>query len=174
MSSTIGVQNIAHTNGTVAATVDSSGNISFPAKPAFRVFKVNHQSVNNGTNTLVTWDTELWDIGNNFDLANNKFVAPINGIYHFDCILRFTANSGSMDICRLSAYLNGSLYCDLIQNHTAVNQLQNNHTGGGLDIQLLANDEITMIGYIEGTSPVIQGIDDTYGSRCWFSGHQVA
>ena len=171
--STIKVSNIQDIANNAAMSI-SGGNVSFPAKPAFRVFKVNHQSVSNGANTLVTWDTELWDIGSNFDLSNNKFVAPINGIYHFDCILRFTASSGTMDICRLSAYLNGSLYCDLVQNHTAANQLQNNHTGGGLDIQLSANDEITMIGMIEGTSPVIQGMNDTYGSRCWFSGHQVA
>ena len=35
MSSTIGVQNIAHTNGTNAMTVDSSGRVLQPTKPAF-------------------------------------------------------------------------------------------------------------------------------------------
>mgnify|MGYP003656140230 CR=1 len=34
MSSTIGVQNIAHTNGTVAATVDSSGVVTFASNPS--------------------------------------------------------------------------------------------------------------------------------------------
>lgn len=35
MSSTIGVQNIAHTNGTVAATVDSDGNIAMASGKTF-------------------------------------------------------------------------------------------------------------------------------------------
>jgi len=34
MSSTIGVQNIAHTNGTVAATVDGSGVVTFASNPS--------------------------------------------------------------------------------------------------------------------------------------------
>ena len=35
MSSTIGVQNIAHTNGTVAATVSSGGNIAMASGKTF-------------------------------------------------------------------------------------------------------------------------------------------
>ena len=35
MSSKLGVQNIAHTNGTNAMTIDSSGRVLQPTKPAF-------------------------------------------------------------------------------------------------------------------------------------------
>ena len=36
-------------------------------------------------------DTESWDYGSNFDTVNAKFVAPIDGIYHFDAKIAYGA-----------------------------------------------------------------------------------
>ena len=168
-----GVQNIKYDSSTTAMTIDSTGRILQPAKPAFRVSKATNQSISNGTYTKVTWDSEHWDIGSNFDISNNKFTAPVAGIYHFDCILRITANGGTMEIGMNKIYRNGSVYCDLFQFHVAANQMANSHIGGGVDMQLNATDYVEIYAYIEGTSPVVGGISDTYGSRCWFSGHLI-
>ena len=168
-----GVQNIKYDASTTAMTIDSTGRILQPAKPAFRVSKANNQSISNATNTKVTWDSEHWDIGSNFDISNDQFVAPIAGIYHFDCLLRCTANGGTQEIGRAMIFRNGSIYCDLFQMHTAANQMSNSHVGGGVDMQLSATDAITIRAYIEGESPVVGGQADTYGSRCWWSGHLI-
>lgn len=156
-----------------AMTVDSTGRVLQPAKPSFRVSKANNQSISNGTNTKVTWDSEHWDIGSNFDISNDKFVVPIAGIYHFDCLLRLTGSGGTMEIGMVKIYRNGSLYSDLFQLHVAANQMANSHIGGGIDMQLSATDYIEIYGYIEGSSLNVGGISDTYGSRCWWSGHLV-
>jgi len=54
MSSTIGVQNIAHTNGTVAATVDSGGNIAMASGKTFSATGAVLQVKNFQTGALIT------------------------------------------------------------------------------------------------------------------------
>ncbi len=55
---------------------DGSGGSS-----AFTVVKTAYQSVANGA--IVTWDLALTNVGDDFDLTNNRYVAPSDGVYHF-------------------------------------------------------------------------------------------
>jgi hypothetical protein len=59
MSSTIGVQNIAHTNGTVAATVDSGGNIAMASGKTFSGGGKVLQVVNFQTGAVATGTTAI-------------------------------------------------------------------------------------------------------------------
>jgi hypothetical protein len=89
------VQNIKHTNGTTAQTIDSSGRVLTPARPAFSVKNApSSQAVLNGH---VTFDTVTFNIGNGWD-GTNKFQAPIAGAYFFS-LTAFSADSsgGSQD-----------------------------------------------------------------------------
>lgn len=92
MASIIGVETLQHTNGTTAATIDTSGRILQPAKPAFSATITTTYTVNAaGTSTAVDYNTngtEQFDIGNCFDKTNNKFIAPVAGIYQFHISLR--------------------------------------------------------------------------------------
>jgi len=81
MASIIGVENLQHTNGTTAATVDSSGRILQPAKPAFHA-RLTSGSTEGKTGTLV-FNSEDFDIGGNYDTSNGRFTAPVSGIYYF-------------------------------------------------------------------------------------------
>ena len=65
------------TGNTTAMTIDSTGRVKTPARPAFRAGKTATQTAS-GTNELVTWNVEVFDIGGNF--ANNVFTAPIAGL----------------------------------------------------------------------------------------------
>ena len=57
MTSILGTQSIQHPNGTTAATIDSTGRILTPARPAFRVEKrASNQSVSDTTTTKVTFE----------------------------------------------------------------------------------------------------------------------
>ena len=58
MSSTIGVQNIAHTNGTNAMTIDSGGRATFPKArvPSFHIFRGTTVSCANATFFTIPFD----------------------------------------------------------------------------------------------------------------------
>ena len=81
MASEIGVQTIQHTNGTDAMTIDSSGRVFQPAKPAFMVGQISQTS--NQPNNVIPFNRILLDQGNNFSLSDNRFNVPVTGIYHF-------------------------------------------------------------------------------------------
>lgn len=73
------------TNSNTALTIDSSGRVTTPARPAFRVkFDVNTSAIDISSNTEINWNTYGsvdFDIGSHFDLANNKYVVPVTGLY---------------------------------------------------------------------------------------------
>ena len=172
MAGIVGLTELQHTNGTSAATIDASGRILTPARPAFRAEKrASHQSVTDSVKTKVVFEHEAFDIGSNYDASNSKFVAPIAGIYHFNILLRAVANGGTMDYVQYYLYKNGSLYSDIGQMQTSSNNMANSHLGGGLTVQLAASDEIEIYGAISGTAPVFQKHDD--GQRTWFSGFLI-
>ena len=77
------VQNIKHTNGTTAQTVDSTGRILTPARPAFLAYLSATQSNISNGNSYVTiqFDSEVYDVGGVFNTSTYKFTAPISGTY---------------------------------------------------------------------------------------------
>ena len=94
MASELGVQTIQHTNGTDAMTIDSSGRILTPARPAFMVKWSATQSGITSANDFfrLNFDEEVFDTGNNVSSA--AFTTPVAGVYHFDLKQRFD-NVGS-------------------------------------------------------------------------------
>lgn len=68
-------------NNATAMTVDSTGRILTPARPAFHA-RLTSSSTEGKTGTLV-FNTEDFDIGGNYDTSNGRFTAPIAGIYYF-------------------------------------------------------------------------------------------
>ena len=82
MTSTLKVQNIAHTGGTTAITVDSSGRVLMPQRPLFRAgLTTVRVAASAGTYEPIVWTNEVFDIGSNWD--NTEFTAPIAGLYYF-------------------------------------------------------------------------------------------
>lgn len=54
----------------------------FQRKTAFSVVGTN-QAIGGGASAVIDYGTITFDLGDNFDLANNEYVAPLDGIYHF-------------------------------------------------------------------------------------------
>ena len=90
------VQNIKHTNGTTAMTVDTSGRVSTPARPSF--FVTGHQSSSadfttgggsatingitpSGQGLIFNYRTVHHNIGNHFVNATGRFTCPIAGLW---------------------------------------------------------------------------------------------
>ena len=161
-----------HANSITAISIDSAGRILTPARPAFRAEKrASNQTIVDSTNTVITFEHEAFDIGSNYNTSNSRFTAPIAGIYHFNCLVRAVANSGTMELCSIYLYKNGSLYSDMFQFHVAGNQMQNSHIGASITVQLAATDYVNIRAQISGDSPYIGS--HSSGQRTWFSGFLI-
>ena len=92
--SKLSVNTIAHTGGTDAMTIDSSGRVLQPAKPAFSVRNARSSSFR-GSNLFGGSDTTvIFDIGSNFATSGTNdggFVAPVSGVYSFS-VMGFQSN----------------------------------------------------------------------------------
>ena len=64
---------------------DANGLIRKPLQCSFGVILGSTQSNVTGDNTRYTvpFTTAEWDVNADFDLANNKFICPVDGTYHF-------------------------------------------------------------------------------------------
>jgi len=102
-----------HANSITAMTIDSSGRILQPAKPAFRA-RIATTSGSAGTTGTLIFETEDFDIGGNYNHTNGIFTAPIAGIYHFMFRSLTATNTGggasaSNDTIYVNFYKNGAI-----------------------------------------------------------------
>ena len=96
------------TGTTTAMTIDSTGRILTPARPAFRarlssiLTAVDYSSAK----TKITFGTEDFDVGGNYDNANHKFVAPVTGYYFISYQIYYSAVTTATQITS-SLYIDG-------------------------------------------------------------------
>jgi len=88
--STLGIENIEHTNGTSALTVDTSGRINMPKVPAFAVrgfgsmqnaATVNGFTVASGTDIIYNYDEVAINRDSAFDNTTGIYTVPVAGMY---------------------------------------------------------------------------------------------
>jgi len=172
MASILKVNELQHTGGTTALTVDSSGRILQPTKPAFAVFQnTNLSGLNYASPTKAPFDTKDFDIGNNVTINNSAvFTAPINGIYHFGCNVM-------LDAVEASGYVDLMLYIDdsnVSQSDLSYRHLEDVQGGAYITmhasalIQLTANQTVTP--YVRVNTDTAVGLRD--GAR--FFGYLVS
>jgi hypothetical protein len=76
------VDQIQHSTGTAALTIDSSGRILTPNRPSFHATgTVTETAIT--TSTKLPFNTKYFDSGNNYDAINFRFTAPVSGTYYF-------------------------------------------------------------------------------------------
>ena len=97
--STLGIENIEHTNGTTAMTIDSTGRVLTPARPAFLAKKLGGSNVSSGG--TVDFETIVINVGNGYTTSGTnayKFTAPVAGLYQLQTFCLTTNNSSDNDI----------------------------------------------------------------------------
>jgi hypothetical protein len=131
-------------------------------------FQVNGSGANQniaGSNTMLSWTSETFDLGNNF--TNNKFIAPVDGVYQFDAAVDIVFSANNQMIL-LGIYKNGTIVNFTKQQSTGVNNRSG--TVSAL-ISLKAKDEVQLgVMLISGSNIKVDGSgkDGTY-----FTGHLV-
>ena len=167
MASEIGVQTIQHTNGTDALTIDSTGRVLTPARPAFAADKNGNFTTSSVAAKMTGW-TENFDTGGCWDNANSKFVAPVAGLYQFNYSgLHHAGAAGTGNWVRAAIRLNGSNILDNLGDNGTYGSYQ--RITATLAWELAANDEVEMYAASNNSSGYV------YGSSSYtvFSGYLV-
>ena len=132
--STLGIENIEHTNGTSAITVDTSGRIAMPKVPAFAVrgygsiqnnATINGLTLASGTDMIYNYTQIDINRDNAFDNSTGIYTAPVAGIYQIQAGFGYKNSSNYMAI-RLYATTSDAAAFGYVG--TWANN-DNNHTG---------------------------------------------
>lgn len=91
MSSILKVDTIQNTGGTTGLTIDSSGVVATPARPAFSAYR-DSSTTEYLTGTIVFNGTRS-NVGSHYSTSTGKFTAPIAGSYQFNFVGFGTGNA---------------------------------------------------------------------------------
>ena len=155
MASILGIDTIQHQSGTTAMTIDSTGRVLTPARPAFRAHRTDGNV--SATNNYVP-NVALFNVGSHYSTSTGKFTCPINGVYVFYANILSGTNQTNND---LSLYLNNTSSDDLLVRSRVDN-------GGNSDAYATGN--IHFVGSFSASDEVFLRVTagQYYGSdRTW-------
>ena len=144
------VQNIKHTNGTTAQTIDSSGRVSTPVRVGF---SGKEPRPHNSSTYVITNDVNLYfntayhnsgHFVNSTASGQGEFTCPVGGAYLLQANFLIDNNAGASDLCRYSWFLNGTeKYTGYDNDRSSAGRYEAMGSAGGVLI-CSANDVITI------------------------------
>tara|TARA_B100001287_G_scaffold273173_1_gene276134 strand:+ start:600 stop:1121 length:522 start_codon:yes stop_codon:yes gene_type:complete len=172
MSSILKVDTIQNTGGTTGLTIDSSGRMLTPARPAFSAHLTNATNITSSNNTIV-FNSVVHNQGSHYNSSNGIFTAPVTGLYYLSAGIGVFLNSAT-DSRFLVVYLQtgNTSYQDLLLTgrENAVNT--SGSTYGGVNVAgvvpLNANTGVRVKAEMENSSSA------TVTDRsCYFTGYLI-
>ena len=145
MASTLKVNTIAHSGGTNAMTIDSSGNVNFPQRVtigvtpyAFVGFPNTDSYVAKTANAVVDFSHAFVNDGNHYDTSTYKFTCPVAGLY------RVEVSSLSESVDQAQAWIFNR---ETGGSATGVSRIytQNRAAHGSMTIKCAANDKLYLV-----------------------------
>ena len=106
---TIETQNINFDSDTTGMTIDSSGHILQPTKPAFFAYPSSDFSTGTGAGTTQTFDTTQHNVGGHYSTSTGKFTVPIAGVYLLGCTIAITNTTSVIVYLSAELTINGSV-----------------------------------------------------------------
>ena len=167
MASVLKVENISHTNGTAAMTIDSSGRILMPARPALFAQGNTEGDVTYANNADVAFATSginrgEFEQGGMTLVSNTRFTAPVTGLYWFQAQVYKNENAAGR---RFQVALNGSFNPSttgggLVHENTSAPRTMS----VGLILSLTANDYVTFRNATGSNVVIYNGANHTFAS----------
>ena len=115
------VQNIKHTNGTTAQTIDSTGRVLTPPRPSFKA-KPSASAALASTNVIVLDDVSstthgCHNVGGHYSTSTGKFTAPLSGVYVFMVCL-YTNDATDAEINFVKTAGGSTTDCGIARSHS--------------------------------------------------------
>ena len=103
---------IKHSGGTTAMTIDSTGRVFQPTKPAFNAHRNGQSAIQmaSSSGTDVVFATEDFDNGNCYNTSNGRFTAPVDGKYFFGIQFYVGFSVTAVRVMHANWTKNGSLH----------------------------------------------------------------
>jgi len=155
-----------------SGTATNFGDTNYFSTTGFSAYINATQSVSSATETTITFDTERYDLGSNFNTTTYTYTAPSAGKYLFNYQVMLKGNSDTVLLAaNVMVKKNGSAFRDFENNFSAnyINKVDQNAT---LIADLSSSDAILLKCYVSTTSgtPSVQGtITNSY-----FEGYRIA
>ena len=124
------------------------GIVTKPLQPSFSAYLGSDMNIAASTTTIIPLNQEEFDVGNNFNTSNNRFVAPIAGKYLFTAAIQY---SGDASTAHTNIYINGTS-----RNDGWVDFGDAKASTQSRVFSLAANDYVQLMAHI-GTGSVITG-----------------
>jgi len=160
------VNQIQHSTGTAALTIDSTGRILTPNRPSF--FAASNQGTHT-TNAAAVLDfaTVQINVGSSYNNGTYRFTAPVAGVYYFHSTIYTQQASLVGSICWRK---NGAQYSigDFAIFHKASSISADHTIGSSILLNLAVNDFIDLC--VRSGSSNLQW----YGLHSWFMGYLVS
>ena len=96
------------TDGGERQKIDSSGNITAPNQPSFMCYPTSGSWTQAGGSAQITFGSESFDKGGNYNTSNGRFTAPIAGRYLFIMELAVNASTSALTYHGIGLRINGS------------------------------------------------------------------
>lgn len=124
------------------------------------------QFISGTSPVVITSDRVLWDLNENYDITNDNFVVPIDGVYSFDCQVRISSFS-NLAAVELAIFKRGSPddYWFIIDKKF-VNSLSEIQLSGSTEFDFYKHEEYCLKLILHKTLPLvpvsctIEGNDD--------------
>jgi hypothetical protein len=161
MSSVLKVNEIQHTNGTTALTVDSSGRVFQSAKPSFHAILQANQSLSADTQTTLQVKAETFitaydkarntgsNVGGGFDDTTYKYTIPVTGRWVIYGQLGVYNNNNPSRFMEIQFSINNAVGDDLqfIGSHSdGTSYADYDGVAGSRVLYLSAGDTVHLIG----------------------------